>query len=341
MPSILVTATGGPAGLNAVRSLKEVKGFRIISVDADPLASGLYLKGVKPYVVPLAKEMQYPALLLKVCRKEKVRVVLPCSDEETLALSESKELFDREGITVPIPDYPVVLRACDKWTMLKSISKLDVRTPKTFSPSSETEFERVLKKIDFPLVVRPRVSRGGRGVTYCKDKEAASLAFRSIKQRYGGVIVQELVPGGRGTVHVVQTLWDKHHDLCAAAVMQKLRERPPTGGVAVAGRTVHNDRLQRLGVSVMRKLGPWIGPAGVEFKVSFLDQQPYLMEVNPRLQGVVYLFTESGINFPHLWVSMALNERIIEQFEYKERYFIRHFTDLVIGGENLISDSLI
>jgi len=336
-PSVLVTATGGPAGLNTVRSLQETGVFKIVSVDADPLASGLYLEGVQPYVVPLAKERHYVAILLKICKKEKVNVVLPCSDEEILALARDKELFNRKGIELPISDHGLILRASDKWKMLRAISKFGVRIPKTFSPSAPSEFEDAIKQIDFPLVVRPRISRGGRGVTYCKDRQATVLAFKLLKQEYGDVIVQELVPGGFGSVYVVQTLWSKHHALCAAAVMQKLRERPSTGGVAVAGKTVHDDKLRDLGVSVVQKLGPWIGPAGVEVKVGSLDKQPYVMEVNPRLQGVVYLFARAGINFPYLWVRTALNVKVTPQLKYEEKYFIRHFSDLVIGSEDLLS----
>jgi carbamoylphosphate synthase large subunit len=336
IPCILVTATGGLAGLNAVHSLQEAGAFKIVSVDAEPFAPGLYMEGVKPYVVPLAKERHYSSTLLKICEKEKVNVVLPCSDEEVLALSRDKDFFSRKGIAVPISDYKIVLRASDRWTMLKAISKLKVKTPKTFSPSTQSEFESALKQIDFPLVVRPRVSRGARGITYCQDREAAALAFKLLKQEYENVIVQELVPGGPGSVHAVQTLWDKHHKLCAAAVYQKLREKPPTGGVSWAGRTVHNDKLKDLGVSIMQKLGPWIGPAGVEFKVSSSDNQPYVMEVNPRLQAHQFFLAKAGINFVYLWLLIALNGKVAPQFEYEERYFIRSPSYILISGKEVM-----
>jgi len=338
MPCILVTATGGLAGLNAVHALQKAGAFKIVSVDADLFAPGLYVEGVKPYVVPLVKERHYSSTLLKICEKEKANVVLPCSDEEVLALSRVKELFSHRGIAVPIPDYKIVLRASDRWTMLKTVSKLDVKTPKTFSPSTQSGFESALKQIGFPLVVRPRVSRGARGVTYCQDREAAAVAFRLLRQEYGDVIVQELVPGGPGSVQAVQTLWDTHHKICAAAVYQKLREKPPTGGVSWAGRTVHNEKLKNLGVSIMRKLGPWIGPAGVEFKVSSLDNQPYVMEVNPRLQAHQVFLAKAGINFVYLWLLIALNDKVAPQFEYKEKYFIRNTFYTLINRKEIISD---
>jgi len=334
--TVLVTATGGPAGLAALRSLQGVREFRLVAVDADSLAPGLYAKEVIPYPVPLAKEQSYVDVLFDICEREKVKVVLPCSDEEIYALSKSKLHFDHGGIEMPISDHKLIVKASDKWKLILSISKFGIRVPETFSPATIKEFEETIQKLGFPVVVRPRVSRGARGVTFCKNKNEAMFAFRLLKQKYSSVIVQEFVPGGRGSVFVVQTLWDKQHALCATAVMQKLRERPSTGGVAVAGKTVYNDRLRDLGVSVIEKLGPWIGPAGVELKISTSDGQPYVMEVNPRLQGVTHLFTKAGINFPHLWVLVALDKKFTPQFKYEERYFTRYWNDIVIGEEDLI-----
>jgi carbamoyl-phosphate synthase large subunit len=334
--TVLVTATGGPAGLAAIRSLQRVGEFKLIAVDADSLAPGLYAKEVIPYTVPLAKEQSYVDVLFDICEKEEVKVVLPCSDEEIYTLSKSKPFFDHSGIEMPISDHNLIVKASDKWKLILSISKFGIRVPETFCPTTIKEFEETIRKMDFPIVVRPRVSRGARGVTFCENKNEAMFAFRLLNRKYSGVIVQEVIPGGSGSVFVVQTLWDKQHALCATAVMQKLRERPSTGGVAVAGKTVHNDQLRDLGVSVIKKLGPWTGPAGVELKISTSDGQPYVMEVNPRLQGVTYLFTKAGINFPHLWVLVALDKKFTPQLKYEEQYFTRYWNDVVIGEEDLI-----
>jgi carbamoylphosphate synthase large subunit len=337
MPVVMVTATGGPAGLNTVRALQEARDCRIISADAEPFAPGLYLENIKPYVVPLAKQESYTAAVLKICKKENVDVVLPCSDEEVLVLSKCKELFSRREIALPISDHEVVEKASDRWKMSNAISKLNVRIPKTFSPSNKSQLGSAIEQIGFPLVIRPRQSRGARGVTYCKDQMAAELAFELLRQDYGPVIVQELVPGGPGSVFAVQTLWDSDHQLCASIVYQKLRERPPSGGVSWVGRTVHSDRLTDSAVSIMKKIGPWIGPAGVEFKVNSSDNEPYVMEINPRLQAPVVFLAKAGVNSAELWLRIALNEKVVPQFEYEERYFIRFSFDKVLDSKEVLS----
>lgn len=331
---VLVTATGGPAGLAAVRSLLKVGDADVISVDANPFAPGLYLAEVKSYTVPLAREENYVARLLRVCKKEKVKVILPCSDEEILKLSKHKQFFNSKGIQLPIADHEFVAKASDKGEMLEAISTSDIRVPKTFLPHTLDEFKNAISLIGFPLVVRPRVSRGARGVTYCDNTSEAEFAFKLLRKNYGKVIIQEYVPGRSGSVFVVQTLWNRHHRLSACAVMQKLRERPATGGVAIAGKTVHDVRLRDTGASIVEKLGPWVGPAGVEFKVSGLNGQPYVMEVNPRLQGVTYLFTEAGLNFPHLWVLIAFDQKFPPKFDYSELHFTRTWIDTVLSKKN-------
>jgi len=334
--TVLVTATGGPAGLAAVRSLLKVGNFKIVSVDADPFGSGLHLKGVKPYTVPFANQEEYVPKLFDVCEKENVEIVLPCSDEEILELSKHKQFFNSKGIQLPVASHNVIANASDKWKMLETISEYGIRAPQTFSPRTLNEFKNAIKQTSFPLVIRPRISRGSRGVTYCDNKGEAECAFKLLRKNYGKIIVQEFIPGESGSVFVVQTLWNHQHRLCACAVMQKLRERPPTGGVATAGKTVHDNHLRNLGESIVEKLGPWVGPAGVEFKVSKLNRQPYVMEVNPRFQGVLSLFTEAGINFPHLWVLMAFNQEFHPRFEYEELYFVRTLVDLTISRQDLL-----
>jgi carbamoylphosphate synthase large subunit len=276
--------------------------------------------------------------LLKICKKENVNVVLPCSDEEVLVLSGCKELFSRRGIAVPISDREVVERASDRWKMSNAISRLNVKIPKTFSPANKNQLENAIEQIGFPLVIRPRLSRGARGVTYCKDKKAAELTFEQLKRDYGPVIVQELVSGGPGSVYAVQTLWDSDHRLCSSIVYQKLRERPPSGGVSWVGRTVSNDKLTDSAVSIMKEIGPWTGPAGVEFKISSSNNEPYIMEINPRLQAPVLFLAKAGVNSAELWLRIALNEKVVPQFEYKEKYFIRFTFDKVIDSKEVLSE---
>ena len=128
-PTVLVTATGGPTGLAVIRSLLKTDKVNIVSVDADALAPGLYIDDVESYTIPFANHDKYCAALLRICKRENVTVILPCSDEEIIEFSTKKQFFASHGTQIAIADYNSIATASDKWTMLNSIKHSTIHVP--------------------------------------------------------------------------------------------------------------------------------------------------------------------------------------------------------------------
>jgi len=329
---VLVTASGGPAGLSALRSIRKLNWVRVVAADADPFAAGLYQKGVEHALIPKGNDPCFSKALLELCIRRGIDVVLPCSDEEVWTISRKKHILEDHGIIVPIPDHETIMRAADKFTCLKTAERQGIAIPVTFAPAKTREAVRVLRSLKPPLVVRPRLSRGARGVTYCRSRTEAANVWAAVREEFGSAMIQEFIPGGRGSVRVVLSLWDREGTLRAVGVMKKLSERPETGGVAVAGVTIKDPTILKLGIMTVKALGPWYGPAGVEFKISRRTLKPYLLEVNPRLQGITYLFTSAGIDFPVLWLKAALGKLRPSKpiLSYATKYFVRSWEDITL-----------
>ncbi len=335
--NVLITAVGGPAGLSALRSLKIIERFKLVCTDADPLAPGLYDTSVTSYTLPFANDKKYIQKLIEIATRESVDVIFPCSDEEILQISKNKKILT-ENFVLPIPDYEIIKHAIDKYQVVQAAQKVGIRTPVTFILTDEKEMRDISRELEFPLVVRPRISRGGRGIYLCENLDDAIFAFRKIEKDFkGGAMVQEYIPGGMDKTYVIQSLWNKVYQPIAVAVMRKLRQKPTFGGVAVAGETVHRKDLESIGIQTVKSVGEWIGPVGVEIKESTKNGEFYLMEVNPRLQGVTYLFTVAGVNFPYLWALIALDEELPEIIECSKKTFVRTWEDRII--EYPISDT--
>lgn len=319
--------------MSVLRSLRKLSWVKVIAADADPLAAGLYFQGVDHALIPKANDSRFAKVLYQICRQKRVDVVLPCSDEEIWVISRKKQILEDRGVIVPIPNNEIVMRAADKLWCVEAAQSHGISAPATFAPVTKREAIRILRRMDPPFVVRPRLSRGARGVTYCRSRAEARDAWAFIQEQFGSAMIQEFIPGGRGSVRVVLSLWDRDSVLRAAGVMRKLKERPETGGVAVAGVTVNEPNILQMGISTVQALGHWYGPAGVEIKVSSRNHRPYLMEVNPRLQGITYLFTGAGIDFPVLWLKVALGKLRAREplVKYATKYFIRSWLDLTVN----------
>ena len=75
-------------------------------------------------------------------------------------------------------------------------------------------------------------------------------------------------------------------------------------GIAVTGRTVHDESLERIGALVAQRIG-LTSVANVQVKLTG-DGEPALLEVNPRFPGTMSLTVASGVNMPRLCVQEAL-----------------------------------
>jgi predicted ATP-grasp superfamily ATP-dependent carboligase len=122
-----------------------------------------------------------------------------------------------------------------------------------------------------PLLSKPRVGRGGRGVIMHRPDEPAE-AFGTDDR-----IVQEYVPGQEYAVNVY---------LCASPgcdVAQALEKTELSGGTvgnAVAVRLVDEPRIARLASYAVLALG-LRGPADVDIRLRS-DGSPVVLEVNAR-----------------------------------------------------------
>ncbi|MCS4541310.1 MAG: ATP-grasp domain-containing protein [Euryarchaeota archaeon] len=324
--TVLLSGSGGPAGLGAIKSLKEIKERKIgiIGVDADPFAPGSFLVD-KFYTVPKAFEQNFVDKLFRICKREKIDVIIPTVDDEIFVLSNIKQKFESEDIRLLIPDHKTFLKAYDKGLTVKTAEENGIDVPKTFFPNNSIELKKISKQLGSPFVVRPRISHGGRGIFYVETIAEATAAFNWLKREGSIPMVQQYVK--RGSVYSVATLFDRRSELVAVGTMKKLREKPPSGGVAWAGETVKNPKIQKLGIKIIKSFENWVGPATAEIK--FDGKNAYLMEVNPRLWGYNYLMTKAGINFPYLTVKLALNEKVKVGNYRTGLKFVRVWEDVV------------
>ena len=117
--------------------------------------------------------------------------------------------------------------------------------------------------------------------------------------------------------------------------LKKLKENPPSGGVAQAGITVKNKTLNQIGTAIMKNIKGWRGPFVAEFK--YYKNKYYFMEVNPRLFGYTALAAEAGINFPLLICNILEGKKFSYSDDYKQGLcFLRGNFDLFLPQKRII-----
>jgi len=334
---VLVTAVGAPPGRNVVRALAEKKDINIIAAEHDSLIPVLYNRKETSaaYLLPKAEEeSKFIGALTKIVKKEKIKVILPCIENEIFVLSKYKDYFLRKGIVIACPFYHNLKKLADKLLLSRLANKLKIPAPKTFLFS---EFIKNPQAFNYPAIIKPRIGYGAKNIRILDKlgsiKELAAK-FRGEENKY---VVQEYIPGSTGSIFMCGLLYTKDNKPYAEFLSRSIKTLYPIGGPAVCGESLRGfTRIRNYSKKLVESAGGWFGPLGVEYKVSDRDGIPYLMEVNPRFWGYGLLAVKSGLNFPYLAVMKAIGREVkIKQHYKSDTVLLRETNDIVIKRTEL------
>lgn len=312
--NVLVTGAGGPAGVCVIKSLKGR--FRVISTDIDPLASGLYLSD-QGYVTRKADDPGMLAELIQIARKEKVAALLPTVQEELLVLARNREKFEHAGVALVVSQEEPLAIATDKqrtYTFFRG----ERYCPKVFDPS----------EAEFPAVVKPARSRGGRGFYVCENPDELRVALARNQRAIGDSVVMEYVAGTEYSVYGISGRDGTPLVVVPVRRIEAVSESKKAETVADAS-------LQRVAGEIATKL-KLVGPWNVQLMKT--DTRIALIEVNPRFAGTTSLVVASGVNLPELAIKLFLGHAI-EPGELKFRNHLvmtRYNEEIFLGPDDLL-----
>ena len=311
---VLVTGTGGPSGVAFMKAVA-AEPWQIYSADIDPYAAGLYLvDSSRRVIVPRGDSVSFVAEIIELCDRERIDVLVPTVDSELLPLAIARAELAEHGVALVLASEQTLRDCLDKWTLhARCVGAL--RVPETvlvdagFDPGACTP----------PVIVKPRSGSGSRGVRRVDDVDELRRLPRD-----GTLLVQEYLPGTEYSLDVLARA-----DGTILAVVPRSRLKVDSG-IAVTGRTVHDDSLESIGALVAQRIG-LTSVANVQVKLTG-DGEPALLEVNPRFPGTMSLTVASGVNMPRLCVQEALGSELPSEMQaFTEiamvRFLEEHFMD--------------
>lgn len=165
---VLITTIGGltsPDLLNALKNNPE-REFETYGIDAFMFPTSLPM--VEHFFISpdsAKKEEAFIDFVLDLCSKHQIDLIIPCGNEDNLALAKYKHLF---SIPILVGEYEDLIKAYDKGIVYQTLQKiLPNACPKFQIVASYDEFKLAMSELDFPrnkVVIKPRFGRGGRGV---------------------------------------------------------------------------------------------------------------------------------------------------------------------------------
>lgn len=272
--AVLVTGSGGPAGIAVIRRLVAL-GHRVVAADADSAAAGGYLAS-RRVVLPRADHPRFLDAVLGAAAAYGVDALISTVAEELPALAVGSHRLADAGIGTWLPDPAAVDLCCDKAAFARRMQWAGIAHPAT----ADTTFG--LRDVPGPWVVKPRTGRGSRGVALLDRPDDVVAAFGADPS----LIVQTRLEGREFTA---DALVDRSGEVLT--VVPRWRDETKAG-ISVKGTTFASEAVTDLARAALTAVG-LTGPANVQGFVAD-DGTATLVEINPRFSGGLPLTLAAG-----------------------------------------------
>ncbi|MCY1635979.1 ATP-grasp domain-containing protein [Marinifilum sp. D737] len=318
------TDNPGP-GIPVIRSLRESKDFdvRIIGLAYENLEPGIYMPDMvdKTYQIPypssgmdsLLKRIEY------IHSRERLDVIIPNFDAELYSFIQSKERLKAIGIKTFLPTIDQ-FEERQKTNLGKYGQKYGIKVPMSKVIVHRHDIEQLKESFEYPLLVKGKFY----DAYLAYSEEQVKSHFDRISAKWGmPVIIQEFI---RGTEVNVIALGDGLGNTVGAVPMRK--QYITDKGKAWGGVTIANDSMLELTRDLIKKT-QWQGGMELEL-IKTMNNEYFLIEINPRIPAWVYLAVAAGQNLPEALVKLALGLNPPPFLNYKVgKMFIRYSYDLI------------
>lgn len=319
----MFTSVGGTMAPSVLRDLRRSQRLTLRLIGADRVANPIAARFLDGFVqVPSGSDPDYLDCMLDAVRAHGVDVLVPWSDEESLAVASAYNRFVALGCTPLVSPPEVLATICDKQKTYDQMRSAGLRTTDYRLTTSVNDALACLRDYDVPRtsgVVKPPGGRGGRGLVFVEgadnppdwlgggarerrvpvtslDDPALRAALDTTLADGGGLLVMRSL---HAPVYDVDLL-AKDGEVVALVV----RRRHNPAGIPFTGNTIIADpeieRYCRSVAEVMRlnslhDLDLMTDCAG----------QVVLLEINPRMSGSIAASVAAGIPFLEMALAQA------------------------------------
>ncbi len=261
---VFVTGVGGPSGKAATTALK-ARGFIVVGADMNKVSN----EADQFVQVPAALDTMYPDMVRSLIREHRIGWLFPTVAEELVIVAELAAELRAQGVAVFISD-PAAVRICqDKWETAQALHARGITVPASAVGNAD---DPAVRALGFPLVSRPRVGRGGRGVVVHDGP--------GVVPAVSDPIWQEFMDGVEYDVLLVRHP-DMPQRLIMCQVFEKTLLKEGRVGNAIEVKAVEATDVLTLAENTARALA-LTGPIDMDIRRG-QDGVPRLLEINARI----------------------------------------------------------
>lgn len=318
MKNVLILGSG-TQGLALIKDLKKA-GHHVYYLGGkyNYADSSRYLDK-KLYCDAPASSSDYFNAVKVFIQQNNIDAVIPMGDLAAEFLSKNKEIL-QEIVHFKMPDYQDFVCAIDKNRLMALCKEKNYPHPYTINTVSDIKTINK-KEIPFPLLIKPNITCGARGMTLVHSYEELLEKLPLVQSKYGDCHLQQYVKQGGAQVEV-QLYVDENKHLINSSVIYKYRWYPEKGGSSCCAKSVKNDKIVDILYHLLLDLN-WVGFADFDTIEDPDTGELLIMELNPRVPACVKCAIEAGIHWGEIIVNGYLNQPQ-KEYSYKEEVYLRH-----------------
>ena len=276
------------SGTQATQALKE-EGYRIILINSNPatimtdpnLADATYIEPITP---------EYVEAIIK---KEKPDAILPTVGGQT-ALNIAMELhkngslkkYDIELIGAQVD---AINKAEDREKFKEAMDDIGIDTAQGGFVNTWGEAEKMLDKVQFPLIIRPSFTLGGTGGSVAYNyEEFQDLVENGLQASpISEVLIEESLLGWKEyELEVVRDRSDNAIIICSIENIDPMGVHTGDSITVAPSMTLSDKEFQVMrnwSIQCLRKIGVETGGSNVQFAVDPKTGRCIIIEMNPRV----------------------------------------------------------
>ena len=321
---VMVTGAGALLGQGMIRSLKQSSlKTHIVGVDPSPYSAGLYWSD-SAHLIPFANDPRYIDQIINIIRIEAPDAILIGTDVELHIFAKYRKMLEDEfDVHILVSNSRVIEIADDKYLTYKFLKNNGYSFPETCLPGDE---DKLISKVGFPLIVKPRIGARSYGVHKVNDKAALNKLIKTKEK----LLIQECVSSSEDEYTASALVFN---GICDASIVMRRELRD--------GNTyrVYVEKYNKLNEEI-RALGEALRPHGsVNFQFRLDGNQLKVFEINSRFSGTTPLRAHAGFNEVELCLRRLLLDQPIIQPHIKEMIIIRHWSETIINKNTLVNSN--
>lgn len=270
-------------------------------------------------------------------------LLFPNDDDQVEFLSRHHAELSR-FYRVCVPQEEAVAIVSDKRLTYGFAQEHGIPAPRTWTPENEEELAGL--KCPYPVILKPARRNPffrltGRKAFRADDWRELVALYRRLAPLVapGGLMVQELIPGGPRGLYSFAALAAAGEPV-AWLVANRLRQHPMDFGRATTfATTVTNPELAALGRRILKRLS-FDGLCEVEFMHDPRDGAYKFLEINARIWGWHSLGAAAGIDFPYLLFRLAAGKTCEAAPGRQGARWVRLLTDLPTAAAEVVRGRL-